>query len=194
MNRIECLEAFALRRQGAVVIVGPGFAGHELAAAEHHDATLYNMEMGYAAPMCLGLALALEPVGRKVVAIEGDGSMLMTLPTFSTISRYPAKNLVLLVFDNGSYVTTGRGEVRTATTTGTDLAGVARAAGLGDRALSSDTLDEFTAALEQAMRTDGPWVIVARVDTADRQDPRARQHFDRDLPDQAAFFRRALQR
>jgi thiamine pyrophosphate-dependent acetolactate synthase large subunit-like protein len=194
VNRIECLEAFALRRQDAVVIVGPGFAGHELAAAEHHDATLYNMEMGYAAPMCLGLALALEPVGRKVVAIEGDGSMLMTLPTFSTIARYPPRNLVVLVFDNGSYVTTGRGEVRTATTTGTDLAGVARAAGLGDQALSIDTLDEFNTALEHAMGTDGPWVIVARVDTSDRQDPRARQHFDTDLPDQAAFFRRALQR
>jgi sulfopyruvate decarboxylase subunit beta len=192
VNRIECLEAFALRRQDAVVIVGPGFAGHELAAAEHHDATLYNMEMGYAAPMCLGLALALEPVGRKVVAIEGDGSMLMTLPTFSTMARYPARNLIVLVFDNGSYVTTGRGAVQTATTTGTDLAGVARAAGLGDQALSIDTMDGFTAALEQAMRTDGPWVIVARVDTSDRQDPRARQHFDSDLPDQAAFFRRAL--
>jgi sulfopyruvate decarboxylase subunit beta len=192
VNRIECLEAFALRRQDAVVIVGPGFAGHELAAAEHHDATLYNMEMGYAAPMCLGLALALEPVGRKVVAIEGDGSMLMTLPTFSTMARYPARNLIVLVFDNGSYVTTGRGAVQTATTTGTDLAGVARAAGLGDQALSIDTMDGFTAALDQAMRTDGPWVIVARVDTSDRQDPRARQHFDSDLPDQAAFFRRAL--
>jgi sulfopyruvate decarboxylase subunit beta len=192
VNRIECLEAFALRRQDALVIVGPGFAGHELAAAEHHDATLYNMEMGYAAPMCLGLALALEPVGRKVVAIEGDGSMLMTLPTFSTMARYPARNLIVLVFDNGSYVTTGRGAVQTATTTGTDLAGVARAAGLGDQALSIDTMDGFTAALEQAMRTDGPWVIVARVDTSDRQDPRARQHFDSDLPDQAAFFRRAL--
>lgn len=194
MNRIECLEAFALRRRDAVVIVGPGFAGHELAAAEHHDATLYNMEMGYAAPMCLGLALALEPVGRKVVAIEGDGSMLMTLPTFSTMARYPARNLVLLVFDNGSYVTTGRGEVRTATTTGTDLAAVARAAGLGDHALSVDDTAGFSEALERAMGADGPWVIVARVDTADRQDPRARQHFDSDLPDQAAFFRRALQR
>jgi sulfopyruvate decarboxylase subunit beta len=192
VNRIECLEAFALLRQEAVVIVGPGFAGHELAAAEHHDATLYNMEMGYAAPMCLGLALALESTGRKVVAIEGDGSMLMALATFSTLARYPAKNFVLLVFDNGAYVTTGRGEVRTATASGTDLAGIARAAGLGDNARSVAAIEEFRAALEQAMCSEGPWVIVARVDTSDRQDPRARQHFDSDLPDQAAFFRRAL--
>jgi sulfopyruvate decarboxylase subunit beta len=193
VNRIECLEAFALLRQDAVVIVGPGFAGHELAAAEHHDATLYNMEMGYAAPMCLGLALALEAAGRKVVAIEGDGSMLMALATFTTLARYPARNFVLLVFDNGCYVTTGRGEVRTATACGTDLAGVARAAGLGDHAVSVDDTAAFRAGLAEAMRTDGPWVIVARVDTSDRQDARARQHFDSDLPDQAAFFRRALQ-
>jgi sulfopyruvate decarboxylase subunit beta len=194
VNRIECLQAFALLREDAVVIVGPGFAGHELAAAEHHDATLYNMEMGYAAPMCLGLALALESAGRKVVAIEGDGSMLMALATFTTVARYPARNLVLLVFDNGCYVTTGRGEVRTATASSTDLAAGARAAGLGDRALSVDELDGFSAALSKAMRTDGPWVIVAGVDTSDRQDARAREHFEADLPDQAAFFRRALQR
>jgi thiamine pyrophosphate-dependent acetolactate synthase large subunit-like protein len=194
MNRIECLEAFAAVRQDAVVIVGPGFAGHELAAAEHRDATIYNMEMGYAAPMCLGLALALEAAGRKVVAIEGDGSMLMALPTFSTLARYPARNLVVLVFDNGAYVTTGRGAVQTATASGANLAAIASAAGMGERALAVDDIVAFRATVTRAMQADGPWVIVARVDTSDRQDPRARQHFDTDLPDQAAFFRRALAR
>jgi hypothetical protein len=42
------------------------------------------------------------------------------------------------------------------------------------------------------MTLDGPWVVVAHVDTSDRQDPRARHHFDADIPDQAALFRRAL--
>jgi thiamine pyrophosphate-dependent acetolactate synthase large subunit-like protein len=91
VNRIECLEVFAAARGDAAVIVGPGFAGHELAAAAHSDLTIYNMEMGYAASMCLGLALALEPTGRRVVAIEGDGSLLMALPTLTTMCRYPAR-------------------------------------------------------------------------------------------------------
>jgi hypothetical protein len=46
--------------------------------------------------------------------------------------------------------------------------------------------------MDAAMHVDGPWLIVAHVDASDRQDPRARQHFDTDIPDQAAHFRRAL--
>ncbi|MBV9324327.1 MAG: hypothetical protein JO352_11120 [Chloroflexi bacterium] len=195
MNRIECLEVFAAARGDAAVIVGPGFAGHELAAAAHSDLTIYNMDMGYAAPMCLGLALALEPSGRRVVAIEGDGSMLMALPLLTTVGRYPAPNLTILVFDNGVYLTTGRGAVASATAaSGADLAGMARAAGATLQVAAPTSLDEFRSAIASAMTRDGPWVIVASVDASDRHDPRARQHFTTDIPDQAALFRRALRR
>ncbi len=193
MNRIECLEAFAAVRGDAAVIVGPGFAGHELAAVQHSDLTLYNMDMGYAASMCLGLALALQPSGRRVVAIEGDGSMLMALPTLTTMSRYPARNLAVVAFDNTVYLTTGRGAVGSATgSAGADLAGLARAAGNALRVEDVTTVEAFRSVIARAMTVDGPWVIVAHVDTSDRQDPRARQHFDTDIPDQAALFRRAL--
>jgi thiamine pyrophosphate-dependent acetolactate synthase large subunit-like protein len=193
VNRIECLEAFAAVRGDAAVIVGPGFAGHELAAASQSDLTIYNMEMGYAASMCLGLALALEPSGRRVVAIEGDGSMLMALPTLTTMSRYPARNLAVVVFDNGVYLTTGRGAVASATAGhGASLSTMARGAGETLRVEDVTTLKDFRAAMTQAMSMDGPWMVVAHVDASDRRDPRARQHFDTDIPDQAALFRRAL--
>jgi sulfopyruvate decarboxylase subunit beta len=193
VNRIECLEALAAVRGDAAVIVGPGFAGHELAAAGHSELTIYNMEMGYAASMGLGLALALEPTGRRVIGIEGDGSMLMALPTLTTLCRYPARNLTIVVFDNGAYLTTGRGAVTTATAeSGADLAAMARGAGVGLRVEDVASVVSFTRAIGEATRTDGPWVIVAHVDGSDRLDPRARQHFDTDIPDQAALFRRAL--
>jgi len=193
VNRIECLEAFAAVRGDAAVIVGPGFAGHELAAAAHSDLTIYNMEMGYAASMCLGLALALEPSGRRVVAIEGDGSLLMALPTLTTMSRYPARNLVIVVFDNGSYLTTGRGAVSSATAaSGADLAAMARASGTTLRVEDVHRLEDFRPTIARVMTLDGPWLVVAHVDTSDRQDPRARQHLLSDIPDQAALFRRAL--
>jgi thiamine pyrophosphate-dependent acetolactate synthase large subunit-like protein len=194
VNRIECLEAFAAVRGDAAVIVGPGFAGHELAAAAHSDLTLYNMEMGYAASMCLGLALALGPSGRRVVAIEGDGSMLMALPTLTTMARYPARNLTLVVFDNNAYLTTGRGAVASATAlSGANLAAMARGAGSTLRVEDVATEEDFRAKIARALTTAGPWLIVAHVDASDRQDPRARQHFLGDIPDQAAYFRRALQ-
>jgi sulfopyruvate decarboxylase subunit beta len=192
VNRIDALQAFADVRGDAAVIVGPGFAGHELAAAEHHDLTIYNMEMGYAASMCLGLALSLQNTGRQVVAIEGDGSMLMALPTLTTMARYPVENLTVVVFDNRGYLTTGRGAVASATASGADLAAMARGAGPNLRVEHVSELESFRVAISRAMHEDGPWVIVAEVDTADRQDSRARAHFDTDIPDQAALFRRAL--
>jgi thiamine pyrophosphate-dependent acetolactate synthase large subunit-like protein len=193
VNRIECLEAFAAVRGDAAVIVGPGFAGHELASAGQSDLTIYNMEMGYAASMSLGLALALEPSGRRVIAVEGDGSMLMALPTLTTVCRYPTPNFMIIVFDNGAYLTTGRGAVASATAeAGTDLAALARAAGVGLKVEDVTSLESFIRAIGRAMKADGPWVIVAHVDGSDRQDPRARLHFDTDIPDQAALFRRAL--
>lgn len=189
MNRIECVEAFARVRAGALVIVSPGFTGHELATAGHDDGTIYNMEMGYAAPMCLGLALA-QPA-RRVVALEGDGSMLMGLSTFATLARYPARNLVIVVFDNGRYLTTGSGVVESATAHGVDLAGIARAAGLACVRAVGD-LPAFEDAITTAMRADGPWVIIASVDASDRADPRARGGFPNDLVEQAVLFRRSL--
>jgi thiamine pyrophosphate-dependent acetolactate synthase large subunit-like protein len=191
VNRIQCVEAFARVRNGAVVIVSPGFTGHELAAAEHDEATLYNMEMGYAAPMCLGLALA-NPA-RRVVALEGDGSMLMALGTFATVARYAVENLTIVVFDNGHYLTTGSGSVASATASSTDLAAMARGAGIASAVLVED-LAVFERAIAQAMAEDGPWVIVAKVDGSDRSDPRARGGFPNDVVEQSVLFQVALRR
>jgi sulfopyruvate decarboxylase subunit beta len=189
MNRIECIEAFSRVRGGAPVIVSPGSAGHELAWAGHEDATIYNMEMGYAAPMCLGIALARP--AQKVVALEGDGSMLMGLSTFATLARYPAPNLVIVVFDNQRYLTTGSGVVDSATAYGVDLAAMARGAGL--RCVCSiSKLDDFERAVGRAMSEDGPWVIVAHVDASDRGDPRARGGFPNDIVEQAVLFQQAV--
>jgi len=191
MNRIECVEAFSRVRAGALVIVSPGFTGHELAKAGHDDRTIYNMEMGYAAPMCLGLALARPD--QRVVALEGDGSMLMGLSTFATLARYPAPNLTIVVFDNARYLTTGSGAVETATAHGVDLAAMARGAGLTCVVAASD-LATFEDAIGAAMREDGPWVIVARVDASDRTDPRARGGFPNDIVEQSVLFQRGLRR
>jgi thiamine pyrophosphate-dependent acetolactate synthase large subunit-like protein len=189
VNRIECVEAFARVRGEALVIVSPGFTGHELAAAEHRDLTLYNMEMGYAAPMCLGLALSRQD--RKVVAIEGDGSMLMGLGTFATIARYAPTNLTVVVFDNERYLTTGSGSVETATAHHVDLAAAARACGVINAVTVAD-IDTFAASMRRATSEDGPWVIVAKVDISDRTDPRARGGFPSDVVEQSVLFQRAL--
>jgi sulfopyruvate decarboxylase subunit beta len=192
VKRIACVEAFARHRGDAIVIVSPGYTAHELACAEHREETLYNMEMGYAAPMCLGLALARPE--RRVVALEGDGSLLMGLPVLTTMARYTPPNLTVIVFDNGRYLTTGRGEVPTATRAGrADLAGLGCAAGLAaDHVLVPEDEAAFEDAVARALSEPGPWLIVARVDISDRGDSRARGDFPTDVVEQAVLFQLSL--
>ena len=61
--------------------------------------------MGKASSFALGLALA-QP-GRKVIILDGDGSLIMNLGTLATISEKAPSNLYHFVFENGCYVVTG---------------------------------------------------------------------------------------
>ena len=149
-----------MRHRGeSPTIVGPGVSGRALYELAPKPATLYNMELGYAAAMCLGVASALPK--ERVFALEGDGSILMGLGVLTTVARYRPRNLVILVIDNGQYLSSGA--VPTATATGTDLAAIAKGAGIehAERVRDPAALD---AALRRAVTTDGPHFIVAAVD------------------------------
>ena len=86
MQRAEVVSLFAELRTTEPVIVGPGSTSGALYQADHRSPTIYNMDMGYAAAICLGLALAAP--AERVVALEGDGSTLAGLGVLSTIGRY----------------------------------------------------------------------------------------------------------
>lgn len=163
MNRSDFMTVFARLRDGAPAITGPGATSGTLWAAGHDPATIYNMELAYATPMCLGIALARPD--RKVVALEGEGSAVAGLPVFATIGRYRPANLIVIVFDNRVYGT-GGASVETATAHGTDLLAVARSCGLDNSVRVAD-LDAAESALRRAFAEPGPWVIVADVDMSD---------------------------
>lgn len=61
--------------------------------------------MGAAIPLALGMALARAD--RRVIALEGDGSLLMNLGTLATVAAAGAGNLTALVFDNRHYESSG---------------------------------------------------------------------------------------
>ena len=86
MQRADLVSLFAELRTSEPVIVGPGTTSGALYQADHRAPTIYNMDMGYATAICLGLALAVP--GERVVALEGDGSTLAGLGVLSTIGRY----------------------------------------------------------------------------------------------------------
>jgi sulfopyruvate decarboxylase subunit beta len=115
--------------------------------------------MGLASSTGLGLALCLPQ--QKVVVFDGDGSILMNLGGYTTLARYQPKNLVHVVFDNESLLSVGG--FPTATSTGSDLEGVARASGIA-HTKTVHTMDDFTNSFDKAMRADELTSIIAKVE------------------------------
>src|SRR5256885_9099011 len=94
--------------------------------------------MGLASSVGLGIAISRPEL--PVVVLDGDGSLLMNLGGLTTLARYRPKNLVHVVFDNESLLSVGG--FPTATSTGSDLAAVADAAGV-PRTATVVTLEDF---------------------------------------------------
>ncbi len=121
MERYECLQSIAPLLRDALVLSCIGGTRTEWnSLADHPDFTVHAM--GLTSSAALGLALALP--ARQVVALDGDGGLLMNLSALTTIGVMRPGNLLHLVFDNGSYESSGKGP--THTTRGIDLVQVAR--------------------------------------------------------------------
>jgi sulfopyruvate decarboxylase subunit beta len=169
MKGSDVLSYLGQLRQGVPVFISPGLSNYTIGAEADDPLTIYNMDMPYAAPMALGAALGWP--SRTVVAVEGDGSLLAGPGILTTVARYKPRNLVVLVIDNGAYLTTGSGRAPTATATGTDIDLMGRGAGL-ERTCTVATLEAAREALDRAFREPGPWLIVAKVAQRDREQRR----------------------
>src|SRR5437773_6661701 len=160
MQRIECLRAIHPRLQDCLVVTIMGAVAAELQSLGHRSNFFYLQHaMGLASSMGLGIALARPE--RQVVVFDGDGSVLMNLGGLTTLARYRPRNLVHVVFDNESLLSVGG--FPTATSTGTDLAAIAAAAGVR-RTATARTLDEFRGAFDEAIAARDLTTIVAKVD------------------------------
>ncbi len=159
MDMREACQIFAGHRGGAAAMVSSGQTPTMWEVA-HEDPTLYFTGMSYSAAGALGLALTRPDL--KVVAIEGDGSMLMGLANLPTIGRYAPANLVVLVMDNRTYLGSFKGHLDSASVT-TDFAGVAAATNFR-LTLTAESPEDLDLALGQAMTEVGPSMVVARVD------------------------------
>ena len=144
------------------VIGGIGHTNFDLWAAGRRPQNFYMLgSMGLAIPIALGVAIA-QPL-RKVIALEGDGSLLMMLGCLTTVGARQPSNLIIVVMDNGAYEITG-GQP-TATSQGTDLAAIARAAGIPNSHWAADET-HFDSLIDHALATPGPHLIAARLNSA----------------------------
>jgi thiamine pyrophosphate-dependent acetolactate synthase large subunit-like protein len=160
MNRLDATRhVVAAIGQDDPVIASLGHPAYDLYAAADRPANFYTWgSMGLASSIGLGLAIACPE--RRVFVLDGDGSLLMNLGSLATIGWTRPPNLVLIVWDNALYGTTG-GQP-TATAHGADLEAAARAMGATMTATVEDA-DALRAIVARARVEPGPWVIVAKV-------------------------------
>lgn len=159
LDRRAAVTELVCDRGALLVVSGLGGTTWDLASAGDHDLNFYLWGgMGSAVPMGLGLALA-QP-RRRVLVITGDGEMLMGLGALATVAVQAPANLAIAVIDNERYGETG--DQRTHTALGSDLAAIARAAGIPDAVTLVDGagLATFRYKLHAAQ---GPIVAVVKV-------------------------------
>ena len=190
MNRVEAMDVVAAARSDAVVITGPGANSGLLYERADTPATIYNMDMGYAAAMGLGIALACPR--RQVLTIEGEGSFYAGATVLSTIWRLKPPNLAVLVLDNGVWGTAD-GQEPTATAFGLDLARLAQATGWREQHVhSADGANELAHLLAMALRESGPHFIVAKTEASKDPPSPTRPRPKRHLLDCAVLMRAEL--
>lgn len=105
MIRSDILKAIAPLIRDELVISNIGLPSQELHMIDDQPTTFYMLgTMGLSSSIGLGLALAQKA---RVIAIDGDGSVLTNLGTLPTIANNVADNFILFIVDNGSYGSTG---------------------------------------------------------------------------------------
>src|SRR6202043_3750599 len=146
MLRTDALQAIYPELEERIVVTIMGAVAAELYTLGHrHNFFYLEHAMGLASSMGLGIALSLPE--QQVVVLDGDGSLLMNLGTLSTMARYKPGNLLHIVFDNESLLSVGG--FPTATATGTDLAGIARASGVPS-VMEANTLESLSKSVHDA--------------------------------------------
>ena len=184
LNRFDITKRLvALLRHDEAVVGGIGNTNFDLWAAGRRPQNFYMLgSMGLAVPIALGVALA-QPK-RRVIALEGDGSLLMQLGVLTTIGGLQPKNLIIVVMDNRAYQITG--SQPTASAFGADFVAIARGSGIkqSDWALDETMFEQLAA---RALGQDGPSFIAARIDdkpavaTTERDPAQLRDRFMRGL-------------
>lgn len=166
----------------AAVVANLGVSAFVLLDVEDRAKNFYMTGgMGVTTPLGLGLATAIDG---RVTVLDGDGSLLMSLGCLPMVGTYGGSNLTVVVWDNGTFASTG-GQATLAGAT--DFAAVARDCGVD--AWDASTNEEFRDAYERAVEGDGPALVHCTVDS-DR--PEGRQSLDYGHSYAKHRFRRAV--
>jgi thiamine pyrophosphate-dependent acetolactate synthase large subunit-like protein len=160
MERKDVMRAVAERAADALIVANLGSNAYDLYTHGHRPGNLYlRGAMGLTGSVGLGLAMARPD--RRVIVLDGDGSLLMNLGQLATVAAESPGNLVHVVLVNGLWQETGGQRIATADRT--DLAAIARGAGIAHVAEAADP-DALARVLDRALATSGPWLVCVRIE------------------------------
>ena len=160
MIRYRCLELLAARITDQLVVTSQSGQRIEWSHLSTHEGNLLVGMMGCAVGVGVGLALALPH--RKVIVLDSDGSVLLSLFNLPTLGNLQPNNLVVYVFDNGVY-SGSRISYATATSGNTDLEAMAKGAGIKN-AMTIRDIDHFNKDGLAALDRNELGFVVCKVD------------------------------
>lgn len=153
MERIDAIKTITEQLEDELVICNIGFPSREVYAVKDSPTHFYMLgSMGMASSIGLGLALAQK---RKVVALDGDGSLLMNLGSLVTIYNQDPKNFILILLDNECYGSTGSQCTYASTV---NLSQIAEAVGFENIFQFKENL-----ALTRVLKAEGPVFVHVKV-------------------------------
>ena len=159
MIRSELLKEIAPLLSDQLVVCNIGLPSQELHSIDDQPSNFYMLgTMGLSSSIGLGLALAQN---KKVISIDGDGSVLTNFGTLPTIANNVAKNFILLIVDNGSYGSTG--DQPTSAAMKTSLSEVAKACGCEN--VIECTAQETKDILKKAIEGEEMTIIVSKCES-----------------------------
>ena len=142
--------------ENEIIVCNIGIPSKELYSIKDRERNFYMLgSMGLASSIGLGLALNCKD---KVIAIDGDGSILMNLGSLSTIGYMNPKNYILVIIDNSAYGSTGN--QKTHTGKNANLEEIAKGCGL--EAVTTHSLEEFEKEFKKALNEERCKVIIAK--------------------------------
>ena len=166
MKRIDCLKVLAgITREDDLVVTNLGNTPHEWQSVRPSRANLYGMNLGECTPVALGLALALP--NRRVIALDGDGNLLLNLVSLADTAYQNPANLRIIVFDNQAYESPGG--MPTATAHGVDLVQIAKGCGI-HKSFTAATIEDFADKIK-LFEEEGFCFLVAKIETGTIERP-----------------------
>ncbi|MFW9969763.1 MAG: sulfopyruvate decarboxylase subunit beta [Candidatus Odinarchaeota archaeon] len=126
MKRYDALKRIVSSLKNELVVCNLGDPSRELYNILDREENFYMLgSMGLASSIAFGIAISNPK--RKVISIDGDGSILMNLGSLSTIANNAPNNLTLIIIDNSAYGSTGDQKTYTSNKTKLDI--IAKGAG-----------------------------------------------------------------